>query len=408
VSSGSILVINAGSSSLKFSLFRVDADDDLQLAVRGQIDGIGSRPRLTAKDGAGSKLAERDFAVKEAREVKDAIALAGSWLRSQFEGETLLAVGHRVVHGGAKYSRPVLIDAEVYATLEHLIPLAPLHQPHNLAAIRAVRETQPQLPQVACFDTAFHRNHPQLADMYALPWEYYEAGVRRYGFHGLSYEYVTAALPEVAPGIANERVIVAHLGSGASLCALRGGKSQDSTMGFSPLDGIPMGTRTGEIDPGVLLYLIGQRGMSYTALEELLYKESGLLGLSGVSNDMRMLLESRDPRARLAVDYFVHYVAKEIGALAAVLGGLDGLVFTAGIGENSAEIRARIVNACAWLGVTLDADANQRGGSRISAKGSAVSAWVVPTNEELMIARHTYALVARVQTQKKEKGTETP
>ena len=408
MNSGSILVVNAGSSSLKFSLFRVDADDDLHLAVRGQIDGIGSRPRLTAKDGTGSKLVERDFAVTEAREVKDAIALAGAWLRIKFEGEPLLAVGHRVVHGGAKYSRPVLIDAAVYDTLEHLIPLAPLHQPHNLAAIRAVRETQPQLPQVACFDTAFHRTHQQLADLYALPWEYYEAGVRRYGFHGLSYEYIAAALPQVAPGIANGRVIVAHLGSGASLCALRDGKSQDSTMGFSPLDGIPMGTRPGGIDPGVLLYLIRERAMSHTALEELLYKESGLLGLSGVSNDMRMLLESRDQRARLAVDYFVHYVAKEIGALAAVLGGLDGLVFTAGIGENSAEIRARIVNASTWIGITLDADANRRGGPCISAAGSAVSAWVVPTNEELMIARHTFALVPRVQSQTTDKGRATP
>ena len=408
MSSGSILVINAGSSSLKFSLFRVDADDDLQLAVRGQIDGIGCRPRLTAKDGASNKLVERDLAITEAREVKDAIALAGAWLRTKFGGEPLLAVGHRVVHGGAKYSRPVWIDAAVYDTLEHLIPLAPLHQPHNLAAIRAVRETQPQLPQVACFDTAFHRTHPQLADLYALPWEYYEAGVRRYGFHGLSYEYIAATLPQVAPEIANGRVIVAHLGSGASLCALRGGKSQDSTMGFSPLDGIPMGTRPGGIDPGVLLYLTGQCGMSAAALEELLYKESGLLGLSGVSNDMRMLLQSSEPRAQLAVDYFVHYVAKEIGALAAVLGGLDGLVFTAGIGENSAEIRARIVNACAWMDMTLDADANQRGGPGISAKGSAVSAWVVPTNEELMIARHTRALVSRMQIQKTEKGKQTP
>jgi acetate kinase len=399
MNSSSILVINAGSSSLKFSLFRVGESGDLPLAVHGQIDGISIRPRMSAKDGKGGMLVERDLAVKEVREVKDAIAIAGAWLRAQFPHETLLAVGHRVVHGGAEYSRPVLVDAEVFSTLEHLIPLAPLHLPHNLAAIRAVRENRPQLPQVACFDTAFHRTHSQLADLYALPWEYYEAGVRRYGFHGLSYEYIAAALQQVAPEIASGRVIVAHLGSGASLCAMRNGKSIDSTMGFSPLDGIPMGTRTGAIDPGVLLYLIGQRGMSYPELEQLLYKESGLLGLSGDSNDMRMLLESREPRAQLAIGYFVHYVAKEIGALVAVLGGLDGLVFTAGIGENSAEIRARIVHACAWLGMTLEADANQHGGPCITAASSAVPAWVVPTNEELMIARHTYALVTSVQRQ---------
>ncbi|TFH29569.1 MAG: acetate/propionate family kinase, partial [Deltaproteobacteria bacterium] len=319
------------------------------------------------------------------------------WLRAQFTGEPLLAVGHRVVHGGAEFSRPVLVDAPVLAELERLVPLAPLHQPHNLAAIRMLRETQPQIPQVACFDTAFHRAHPQLADLYALPWEYYEAGVRRYGFHGLSYEYIAAALPKVAPGIAGGRVVVAHLGSGASLCAMRAGKSVDSTMGFSTLDGVPMGTRPGGIDPGVLLYLVAQRGMPPAELEKLLYKDSGLLGLSGVSNDMRVLLESREPRARIAVDYFVYRVAREIGALAATLGGVDGLVFTAGIGENSAEIRARIVDACAWLGVTLDAEANWRGGPRISPDGSAVSAWVVPTNEELMIARHTHALVAGAQ-----------
>jgi acetate kinase len=393
MSNGSILVVNAGSSSLKFSLFRLDAAEALQLAVRGQIDGIGSRPRLKVRDDADRTLVERDLAPDAAREVKDAIAIAGGWLREQFPGEPLLAVGHRVVHGGADYSRPVLVDENVYAALEKLIPLAPLHEPHNLAAIRAVRETQPQLPQVACFDTAFHRTHPQLADLYALPWEFYEAGVRRYGFHGLSYEYIASALPRVAPDISNGRVIVAHLGSGASLCAMRGGQSVDSTMGFSPLDGIPMGTRPGQIDPGVLLYLVGQRGMSAAALEKLLYKQSGMIGLSGLSNDMRLLLESPEPRARLAVDYFVHYVAKEIGALAAVLGGLDGLVFTAGIGENSPEIRARIVAACAWLGFALDAGANQRGGPCISMAGGAVSAWVVPTNEELMIARHTHVLV---------------
>lgn len=403
----SILVVNAGSSSLKFSLFRTGAAV-LEQDVHGQVDGVGSQPRLVVKDRAGSTLDERSFAVAEVREVKDAIALVGTWLRDQFAVGSLLAVGHRVVHGGTEFSRPVLVNAPVFNALEKLIPLAPLHQPHNLAAIRAIRETQPEMPQVACFDTAFHRSHPQLADIYALPWEYYEAGVRRYGFHGLSYEYIAAALPQTAPEIAHGRVIVAHLGSGASLCALRDGKSQDSTMGFSPLDGIPMGTRPGSIDPGVLLYLSGQRNMSPAALEKLLYKESGLLGLSGLSNDMRILLENHAPRAQLTVDYFVHRIAREIGSLAAVLGGVDGLVFTAGIGENSAEIRARVVSACTWLGMTLAADANQNCEPCITTTDSAVSAWVIPTNEELMIASHTHALVTHMQQPATDTGGLTP
>ena len=393
MSGNSILVVNAGSSSLKFALFRLDTAGVLNLAARGLVDGIGSRPHFKVKDAMGQALLERELEVTDVRDVKDAIALAGLWLSAHFPGEALLAVGHRVVHGGADYAQPVRVDDAVFAALEKLTPLAPLHQPHNLAAIRALRETQPQLPQIACFDTAFHRSHSQLADLYALPWGYYAAGVRRYGFHGLSYEYIASVLPQVAPAIAQGRVIVAHLGSGASLCALRGGKSVDSTMGFSPLDGIPMGTRPGALDPGVLLYLVGQRGMTATALEKLLYKQSGLLGLSGLSNDMRLLLESAEPRAQLAVDYFVHYVAKEIGALAAVLGGLDALVFTAGIGENAPEIRARIVSACAWLGITLDSDANPRGDACISTADSPASAWVVPTNEELMIARHALTQV---------------
>ena len=390
---GSILVVNGGSSSLKFSVFRLDNTNDLQLALRGQVEGIGTRPRLTARDGAGKPLVERDLAASQAATGEDAITLAAAWLREGFPDEPLIAVGHRVVHGGTEFSRPVRVDPEVFASLERLIPLAPLHQPHNLAAIRAMREAQPQIPQVACFDTAFHRSHPALADLYALPWEYYTAGVRHYGFHGLSYEYIASALPQVAPGIAEGRVIVAHLGSGASLCALRAGKSLDSTMGFSPLDGVPMGTRPGALDPGVLLHLVRQRGMSADALEKLLYEQSGLLGLSGVSNDMRVLLASAEPRARLAIDYFVHHIAKQVGALAAVLGGVDGLVFTAGIGEHSPQIRLEVMQACAWLGMVPDADANQGGEPCISAPASPVSAWVVPTNEEWMIARHTLALV---------------
>lgn len=391
---GSILVANAGSSSLKFALFRIDADGELQLAARGLVDAVGTRPRLSAKDALGAPLVERDYSVTEVGGVPDAIKVASNWLRERFPGEPLRAVGHRVVHGGTEYAEPVLLDDEVVAALEGLIPLAPLHQPHSLAGIRAVHAAQPQLPQVACFDTAFHRSHRLLADLYALPWEFYESGVRRYGFHGLSYEYIAAMLPQVAPELVEGRVIVAHLGSGASLCALRACRSLDSTMGFSPLDGIPMGTRPGAVDPGVLLYLINQRGLSGAELETLLYKESGLLGLSGVSSDMRTLVASDEPRARLAVDYFVHQVGKQIGALAAVLGGVDGLVFTAGIGERSPALRARIVQACAWLGVKLDPEANEQGSPHISAPDSAVTAWVIPTNEELMIARHTYARLA--------------
>lgn len=400
MSRGSILVVNAGSSSLKFSLYRLDAVDDLRLALRGQIDGIGAQPCMLVKDAAGIKLVERDIAITEAQEMKDVFGIAAAWLRAQFPDEPILAVGHRVVHGGAEYSQPLSIDSVVFDELERLIPLAPLHQPNNLAAIQAIRETQPQLLQVACFDTAFHRAHPLLADFYAIPWKYYEAGVRRYGFHGLSYEYVAMTLSQSAPKIADGRVILAHLGNGASLCALRGGKSIDSTMGFSSLDGIPMGTRPGEIDPGVMLFLTEHSGMTHKELERVLYRESGLLGISCISNDMRVLLESQEPRARLAIDYFVYYVAKEIGALAAVLGGLDGLVFTAGIGENSPEIRARIVQACAWLGLTLDADANVRGSPCISVTDSIPSAWVIPTNEELMIARHTLALVRESSKEK--------
>jgi acetate kinase len=281
----------------------------------------------------------------------------------------------------------------VLAKLEKLVPLAPLHQPHNLSAIRAAQQALPGAPQVACFDTAFHRGHQPVAELFALPYELYEAGVRRYGFHGLSYEYIAATLPEAAPEIAGGRVVVAHLGSGASLCALKGGHSVDSTMGFTALDGLPMGTRSGQLDPGVVLYLMQERAMKAQEVEALLYKKSGLLGISGVSNDMRDLLDSKAPRAKLAVDYFVFRVARETAALASALGGLDGIVFTAGIGERSAEIRRRVCESLRWLGVDLDAAANERGGPRLSRAGSKVSAWVVPTNEELMIARHARTLL---------------
>jgi acetate kinase len=297
------------------------------------------------------------------------------------------------VHGGVRYSGPAIVTPEVLADLRALVPLAPLHQPYNLGAIEAVFARLPGVPQVACFDTSFHRGQPAVAELVALPADIRAEGVQRYGFHGLSYEYIASVLPETAPEIASGRVIVAHLGSGASLCALRAGKSVDSSLGFTALDGLCMGTRPGALDPGVVLHLFQGLGRSAKDVETLLYKKSGLLGISGVSNDMRDLLESAEPDARLAVDYFVYRAAREIGGLAAVLSGVDGLVFTAGIGENSPEIRRRIGEACAWLGVEIHAEANERRGPRISTVGSRVSAWVIPTNEELMIARHTGRLL---------------
>jgi len=330
------------------------------------------------------------------RDGRSALEALAGWMRSRFQGETVAAVGHRVVHGGAKYGGPVVVTPEVVRDLKTLVPLAPLHQPHNLAAIEAVAERLPGVPQVACFDTSFHRGQPAVAQVVPLPGDIRSRGVQRYGFHGLSYEYIASVLPEVAPEIAGGRVLVAHLGSGASLCAMRDRKSVDSTLGFTALDGLCMGTRPGALDPGVVLYLFQELGLSAPEVEGILYKKSGLLGLSGTSNDMRDLLENDAPEARLAVDYFVYRAAREIGALAAVLGGVDGLVFTAGIGERSVEIRRRICEASAWLGVALDPKANAAHGPRISRSGSTVSAWVIPTNEELMIARHTGKLLGLV------------
>jgi len=374
-----VLVLNAGSSSLKLSRFRVRADGELALVVRGELELRERGGHLRLDDANGAPLADK--------QLPDTPSVT-TWLENRLTGERVVAVGHRVVHGGARFTEPVVVDDAVAAELARLIPLAPLHQPQNLEPITAIRTARPELPQVACFDTAFHRSHPLLCDVYALPWRFYEAGVRRYGFHGLSYEYVASALPDE---IAGGRVVVAHLGNGASLCALRAGRSVDTTMGFSALDGIPMGTRPGSLDPGVLLHLMRTEKLTATELEEMLYHDCGLCGLSGVSHDMRALLASDQPRAQLAVDYFVQRTAREIGGLAAMLGGLDGLVFTAGIGEHAAEVRARIVEASAWLGFALDAAANQRGGPRLTTGDATPSAWVVPTNEELMIARHTVA-----------------
>jgi acetate kinase len=389
------VVLNAGSSSLKFCVYRRPETEAWSLEARGQIEGIGSVPRFTAKDGSDQVVTDHqlDRSVRDGRAALHSLA---EWLGSRYRGARVLGVGHRVVHGGAKYAHPTVVTPEVLTDLRALIPLAPLHQPHNLAAIDAVSERLPDVPQVACFDTSFHRGQPAVAELIPLPRMICRSGVQRYGFHGLSYEYIASVLPQVAPEIAEGRVIVAHLGSGASLCALRNRKSIDSTLGFTALDGLCMGTRPGALDPGVMLYLFQGLGLSAAEVETILYKESGLLGISGVSNDMRVLLESAAPGARLAVDYFVYRAAKEIGALAAVLGGIDGLVFTAGIGENSADIRRRICAASAWLGIELDQDANQKKGPRISRPGSHVSAWVIPTNEELMIARHTGAMLGLV------------
>jgi acetate kinase len=387
-----ILVLNAGSSSLKFCVYRIADAETWRLEARGQIEGIGTAPRLTAKDGEGAKLDDQrlEATVRDASSALDHLA---AWLRARFQGTRVLGVGHRVVHGGAQHAAPVLVTPQVLKDLRELVPLAPLHQPYNLAAIDAVAERLPTVPQVACFDTSFHRGHQPVADLVPLPLEIRRSGVQRYGFHGLSYEYVASALPRVAPDIASGRVVVAHLGSGASLCALKNGRSVDSSFGFTALDGLCMGTRPGALDPGVVLHLFQQLGLSAKEVETVLYKKSGLIGISGISNDMRDLLGSSEPGAQLAVEYFVYRAAKEIGALAAVLSGIDGLVFTAGIGENSAEIRERICRACGWLGVDLDSAANRQNGPRISAVRSQVSAWVVPTNEELMIARHTGLLL---------------
>ena len=386
-----ILVLNAGSSSLKFQIFAI-GPTGLERQVKGQIDGIGVHPRFRAADAAGAVLIDERPDVRAIPDLPAATRALKVWLRG-LSGYTLRAVGHRVVHGGPDYSAPIRIDEVALERLRAFEALAPLHQPNNLAPIRLVRELVPDLPQVACFDTAFHRNHPAVADCYAIPRALHDEGVRRYGFHGLSYDYVSQRLGEVAPEIAKGRVIVAHLGSGASMCALNAGQSVDSTMGFTALDGLPMGTRPGQLDPGVVLYLIDQKGMTAAEVSSLLYKDSGLKGLSGVSNDMRELLASDDPRAAFAIDYFVQRCAVNIGGLAAAMDGVDTLVFTAGIGENAPEIRARISARLAWLGAVLDAEANATSAMVISARGSALRLMVVPTDEELIIAQQTLALL---------------
>ena len=384
------LVLNAGSSSLKFSVFERPVGERWHLESRGQVEGIGTAPRLIVKNEIGDSLANKDVVAKDGDE---AIAALAEWLRSMYGGSRVLGVGHRVVHGGARFSGPTILNREVMQELYQFVPLAPLHQPYNLAAIEAVFERLPDVPQVACFDTSFHRGQPEVAELIPLPRELREQGVQRYGFHGISYEFIASVLPLYAPGISNGRVIVAHLGSGASMCAMKDRKSVDSTLGFTALDGLCMGTRPGALDPGVVLHLFQGLNLSAKEVETLLYKKSGLIGISEISSDMRDLLGREEPAARLALDYFVYRAAKEIGALAAVLGGIDALVFTAGIGENSPEIRQRICEASAWLGIEIDADANNENRTTISTSSSKASVWVIPTNEELMIAKQTGALL---------------
>jgi len=398
-----VLVVNAGSSSVKFQLYGTAGAGGLERLLKGQMDGIGVRARLRASDADGKALIDQSYTVQEVPDLPAAMLKVGGWLR-ETQKVTLVAVGHRVVHGGPDYDGPVVVDDQVLSRLERYVPLAPLHQPNNLAPIRSIRSNNPQLPQVACFDTAFHRGHSAVAEHYAIPESFYAEGVRRYGFHGLSYEFIADRLPQVAPKIAGGRVIVAHLGSGASMCALSAGRSVESTMGFTALDGLPMGTRPGQVDPGVILYLVAQKGMSAAAVEKLLYHECGLKALSGISNDVRELDASADPRAGFALDYFAYRVGLNAGMLAAALDGLDGFVFTAGIGENSPSMRARIAKRLGWLGIALDPAANAAGGPLISRAGSRVPVYVVPTDEELMIARHTLALLAAGGARQAEKA----
>ncbi len=384
-----IAVLNAGSSSVKFSLFTATGSD-LALAARGQAEALFTSPRFVAKDADGRILTEKSWGEGAQLGHDGALDHLVAFLRTDFAQHRLAAVGHRVVHGGLDYSEPVRVDATVLSALEKFVPLAPLHQPHNLAPIRALIKLAPSLPQVACFDTAFHRNQPGVAQAFALPKAITDRGVRRYGFHGLSYEYIAHTLPQYDARAAAGRTIVLHLGNGASMCAIAAGRSVASTMGFTAVDGLPMGTRSGSLDPGVVLYLLDELGMDARAIEKLVYQQSGLLGVSGISSDMRTLEASADPAAKAAIDLFVYRIGRELGSLAAALGGLDAIVFTAGIGENSRSLRARVCADAAWLGVEFDRVANETNGPRISTSASRIAAWVMPTNEELMIARHTW------------------
>lgn len=381
-------IINAGSSSLKFSFYEGE-----KRLLSGQVDGIGVHPKASAIGPDGEAIAPPQTGGKDMTSPSELLPALLPWAREQLGGRRLAALGHRVVHGGWHHSRPARVTPELLVELEALVPLAPLHEPHNLTPIQMALKLDPELPQVACFDTAFHRTAPEIEQTFALPYSFYEDGVRRYGFHGLSYEYIASILPERAPEIANGRVVVAHLGNGCSACAMRDRISIATTMGFTALDGLPMGTRCGDLDPGVVLHLIQQNKMQPEALVDLLYRRSGMLGLSGISSDFRELLASEEPRARFAVEVFCYRTARHIASLAAALGGLDAIVFTAGVGENAAPVRAAICRACAWLGLELDEAANRGHRERISTYASRVAAFVIKTDENLMIARHALALV---------------
>lgn len=385
-----IAVINAGSSSIKFAVFNDDPEQSL--LFRGQVENIGVAPALAVEGPEGEKLVENKWAANKLDHAATAKVILKTSL-ALLGGQAVEGIGHRVVHGGSQFTAPIAVTKEAIASLKSLCPLAPLHQPHNLAPIEAIMAEAPHIPQVACFDTAFHQTQPRLAQDFALPRALTEAGIRRYGFHGLSYEYVSGKLRDAAPDVADGRIIIAHLGNGASLCAIRKGRSVATTMGFTAVEGLMMGTRCGSIDPGVLIYLMDEHRMDARALETLIYKESGLLGVSGMTSDMRALRASDDPRAREAIDLFIYRIVREIGSLAAALGGLDGLVFTGGIGQRDAKTRREVAAGCAWLGAEIDEQLNAKGEGRIDAATSTIPIWVLPTDEERVIARHTAALI---------------
>ena len=384
----SILVLNAGSSSIKFSVFACESDTQLGLVYHGSITGIGTHTQFNVSNTQGNKIAQQDLGVADHEE---GLSVLLDWVTGHSDGLRLVAAGHRVVHGGELYTAPVLLTDKVMETLETFVPLAPLHQPHNLSPIKILQKLKADLPQIACFDTAFHRSQPDVAQAFALPRELSEQGIKRYGFHGLSYEYIAQQLPNII-GHLPEKVVVAHLGSGVSMCALKNGRSVATTMGFTALDGLPMGTRCGSIDAGVVLHLLNN-GMDVVEVSHIFYHKSGLLGVSGISNDMQDLLDHASDEAQQAIDLFTYRIARELGSLSATLGGLDALVFTAGIGEHAAPIREKVCQDALWLGVEFDKQANESKQARISTLDSQTSAWVIPTDEEKMIALHTFEVL---------------